>query len=893
MLCMALRRSSLVLLVAPLVASMAKQQGPLPDLQPRTYTSPSGRWALSIDPSQRDGSGPGRYRCTQDGKEAWSGEKPWSFYEACITDEGVSAGYSYSQGGLEQFAGGEFHVVILSPDGSVRLDESHNREPSHFMHMPPDPCGCGVFHQPDLGRIVFRLSDPDINRRSEEWWSFTLPDVKDAVRKRPRDELPSGDPRDIVVAVRGVPGTAFTLVEWRMFAWPKIGLQFTLHDANLKPVWDLTRPEELTGPDNQDTDELVRAVYESGTLLDEPGAARFAIGLPKSRERIRFAIEGTGSTLSVREIDRQPWSIKGKSEHPARFEDLPATQLKSRGTFDVGLGQPDPTGIRDIETFDFGPEQVLRLVRREKDRSHSLLRVDGAGHVLDEHHLDLSGLLPEIGPRFWSLGQSEWLVTQSPSGEGAKARAWQIDEATGTARQMADFDCPSIEGVAALESGRFVVLATERRKYTSEKTLRMFNADGQTLWKHEGNGDPQQPSSLFSPEAIATTTDGLVAVVDVIRHTLQVFGPDGTFHTHVDLESAWGREPRYPSTVRADVNGDVVIDDFEGNPPLYRMSIDGNVRAALTPHFPDGKTTTGLARNVRVAPDGRLWTTDGQRLLRMDDHGLVDLQFGALADANVLGEPSASAIDVFGRVLVQDAATGAVHVFDGKGGKLFVCRPEPTDFKDPDSIAHLAATRERGVIAQTGMRGFIRFGPDGARQDNLKVGLGSGSLVFSPVSDLAYCDEFGKGFVQLDAALGPGATFNRMPDGSWLEARDGPAVAPDGAVAVVASGAGIDRRGGRALLVLFETADPKAARVIDLPEETPSYCLALGRKWTAISGYGKDVLLVHRSDGRCIRFSVPDAGTVGNSWRFGFDPETNDLIALDATARKLRRFELP
>jgi hypothetical protein len=320
------------------------------------------------------------------------------------------------------------------------------------------------------------------------------------------------------------------------------------------------------------------------------------------------------------------------------------------------------------------------------------------------------------------------------------------------------------------------------------------------------------------------------------------------------------------------------------------MDVDGAVRSKLSPRFPDGKVADGLTRHVRVAPDGRLWARDDQRLLRMDDRGVVDLQIGVEANVDVLSEPSAAAIDVFGRALVQDKATGAVHVFDGKGKKLFTCRPEPTDFTDASSIAHLAATPERGIVAEADRDTFVQFGPDGTRQRTVTVEGRGMNLVFSPAGE-AYAGRFDAGFVALDEGLRPGTAFDRAPDGSWLQGADEPAVAPDGAVAVVDSvRMQISKRG--ISLVIFEKPDPKASRSIELPEGTPNYCLSLGRTWAVVAGFGSGGLLVHRVDGRKLRFAVPGVEE-GTSCRFGFDPESDELLALDTSARKLHRFALP
>ena len=67
-----------------------------PPLNPKTYYSPSGHFALHVDPSQRQGKGPADYRLLMDGQEVWSGERPFTFRNACVLDDGTVKGYVYS-----------------------------------------------------------------------------------------------------------------------------------------------------------------------------------------------------------------------------------------------------------------------------------------------------------------------------------------------------------------------------------------------------------------------------------------------------------------------------------------------------------------------------------------------------------------------------------------------------------------------------------------------------------------------------------------------------------------------------------------------------------------------------------------------------------------------------
>lgn len=887
---------------------VAPQFGQHPDLQPCKYKSPDGRWSLAVNPTHRDGSGPGEYVLAHDGKPVWSGEKPWTFWNAAVTDEGFVAGYSYSQGGLEMFAKGEFHVVILASDGTVKLDEAHAREPSRYEHGSPNPRANGLLLLPGSKRVVFRIADADLNRCSEEWWCFQLPDAKEVFRRRPRESFPSAalhsaatqkdeEPSLSLHAAQEVPGTALILIEWSLFDYPSIGLAISLHDAELQCCWNALFPRELNDPDEGREERTSRFAYEHGTLLPSPTAATFAIGLPHSQTCIRYVIDRETRPPAVREGARDPWKIPQEEEGAGpRFEDLPLVSPKELESFDLQMATAAQGAVHDVCAFAVSAPDALRFVRHEeKTRGYSLLRVDLKGSVLAEQPIELRGRLEDIAPQFWELGPSSWLATQSPYGEGGRSRAWRIDERGGVVTPLEGFACDEIDAVAPLGENAFVALATRREKYTMTKGLFAFDANGGESWHVWEDMNSDAPGALFSPEAIAVTTDRRVVVLDVIRHTLQYFRADGQFDRVLNLDRLIGKEAEYPSGLQPDIDGGLLVHDFNGTPPLHRLKLDGSLRSSLSPHFPDGRVVDGLTRNARVAPDGRLWATDGRSLLRMNEQGVVDLQVGTKADTDVLAAPSASTIDVFGRVLVQDQTTGAVHVFDGKGKRLFVCRPDPTDFKDPDSVVHLSATRERGVLAEAG-DGFdapyVEFASDGTRKRKQSFGDGLGNPVCSPRSDAVYVGKYGEGFVRLGDAKRPEVRFERAPDGYWLEGSEEPAIGPDGSVAVVSS-LGLGGATGGRILVLFESGEPAAGHSVQIPADTDCSCVAVGSKWTAVSGYGSEALLVPRRGGNLQRFKLSSESKQDASCRFGFDPESDEMLVYDCTAHRLHRFAKP
>src|SRR6187402_3753734 len=90
-------------------------------LEPREYSSPSGEYVLRVDPSARDGSGPGSYSLRKGSVEVWGREFPFTLREAVVADDGTSAGFGHKVRGY--YAEGDFVVALLSPRGELLFEE--------------------------------------------------------------------------------------------------------------------------------------------------------------------------------------------------------------------------------------------------------------------------------------------------------------------------------------------------------------------------------------------------------------------------------------------------------------------------------------------------------------------------------------------------------------------------------------------------------------------------------------------------------------------------------------------------------------------------------------------------------------------------------------------------
>ena len=122
-------------MIAPLLVFVASSlQGDVPfqgPIHPRVFTSPSGRWALDVNPST-DSEGAATYRLFLAGAVVWEREHPFTLTEVFLTEEALAFGHGYwdhHAGGCGLYAQywNESHVypvAVVHPNGEAEvLDE--------------------------------------------------------------------------------------------------------------------------------------------------------------------------------------------------------------------------------------------------------------------------------------------------------------------------------------------------------------------------------------------------------------------------------------------------------------------------------------------------------------------------------------------------------------------------------------------------------------------------------------------------------------------------------------------------------------------------------------------------------------------------------------------------
>jgi hypothetical protein len=872
-------------------------EAPPPTLNPKQYNSPSGRYSLFVNPSDLHGRNGGSYRLTRDGLEVWSGSRPYTLWQAFVTDLGVTGGYAYSHGwrgfsdaGFKAGAG-DFRVVIIDEHGKERLDQVTKREESRFLHTPPNPLATGLFVDAANDRMVVRVDDADADRRGEVWWTYHVSSGKPLATLRPNEQVPDPDPAAYIIDAKPVAGTPLTLVHWwrhRFDEQGRVGARFALIGLDGKPVWSSELPDDYSVPgDRVAEDRLMIKITQKGAILRTDQAGRYDLWYVRDARQVTFAVaRGPTGAWTVTEIGRRPYvepAASASSEAP-----IPERPLRLLGRIELKAPKSGPApDVRDISDFVFDDRGRIAFLRDVGGKTPALVVTDQLGKIVQTVSLD-AAISEHAG--VWSgpawLGGDRYHLLRGDPKNDKKMEAWRVDVLAATVVRIPRFSTTVLSEAAGFPDGGFVVkggLQYFPGGATGDCNLYAFDANGRGTWIVIG-GSGNGPADLFYLESVAVMTDGTVAVLDNIRELVQFFDRGGKQLRTIDLKKAWGRKPNYPTDVAADRDGGVLVLDFHGSPPLVRMGPDGAVRSEVRPKFPDGREFHLAA--ARVAPDGSLWVSDWHALLRLAESGVVDRVLGERPDTGRLGDADAVTVDFKGQIYAVAGRTGAVHIFEPGGRWLRVCSPDPSDVPEELSTAHLTVAESGDVYLGVSRDGrYLHFSPEGTR-------VGVESLELDEVTEKWYCQpgtgrRWVLGYEKVYLVDGAGKvllTVARRADGKWLDRPDEASIAPDGSLAVLSSG----REGPLAVTLYRPNGEP--IRTITLPSSvTWSFPrLAFDGKLVAIAGK-KEVVLFDASGEALGRFT-PAQGD-GSRWTPFLSPTSHELLLFNGRST-LYRFDV-
>lgn len=877
----------------PLAAQLA-----LPSVvNPAAYKSRSGVYSLEVDPGQMCGEGGGAYRLLRRGEEVWAGERPFTLLEAAVGDDGTAAGYAYL-GGVEGFAKQDsLHLVILDPRGAVRLDESTPRKMSNVVDGGPEPNVLGLVFDPDNDRVVFRVANVS---EPEVWKAYRLSDGKALVPFKPVSMMGPTKLSLSVTDAKPVRGTPLTLIQCWRDDWQKEerGARFALVDLSGKPVWVLDLPKDYQAASgDRKKQERVWSLGSTSGILDVSRPREFEIRVVATSERVVHLVESDGKGgWSVRETGRRPHAQDMAAEpQEAMDAAFPRRQLRHLGA--IGLGGPRESGrsvFRRLHDFDLDGRGRVGFAREDAPCELSLVVADTDGGAPREKKL---GRLEQQGCSrslvAWA-GGSRWAVTAEFAKAEKGEAGWWVDAENGRLQPLKLPPGLSVRAIAGRPGGGIVVLgeleASNAFGHDTRTVLLWLGAQGQEE-RRFSEGANSSASRLLSPNDVTVTTTGETMVIDVIRHRVVVFDPKGSLVRAVDLDKAWGRPASYPSGIAPDADGGFICEDFGAAVPFVRMRSDGSVRSGLQPRYEDGRPTGRLFR-VRAGPDGSVWGSDGEALLRLNEDGVVDRAIGAAADPDDLGEIAAVTVDAMDRIYAADRRTGAVHVYSPGGEPLHVCRPARGDVTEALKSPSLTVTTDGRIYLRPddGLQdrgGFIECSPAGERvaghawRDRSRLwNPANGGFWALGWHEISLLDQRGETV----------RTIQRRPDRTWLDWVSGAVVASDGSIAVDAESHGRKTQGGGRTLNLY-AADGTAIGSVPVPVEVSRHFAYDGRHIAVL--HSGDVRILDTTGKALFRFRPQPDGKQAQDWPLVLAAQGRELWLLDAATKTLHRYEMP
>lgn len=876
----------LALVVAPqLVHEAAAGFSMSREKQPSNYTSPSGEYALHVNPGDRSGAGPGNYRLTRRGKEVWSGRRDFTLWDARVTDDGTVAGYSYGAG-YEGWAhkGNDFRAVILDGRGQARLNASELRKSSRFLHQPNSPTASGMFIDEHGDRFVIRVDHPDINRGVEEWRTYRLSTGKPVGRYQPRQAYPARERGLWILAAEPIRGTPLTLINWWDFNASVVSAKFSLVDPETKPVWnlDLPRDYQVSGEAGE---ALQAEIRQHGAILDVQMPRSFEIRFAAASQRVRFDVAPEwGRRWKVTETSRKAYRSESDTKSPEAA--IPTKELKLLQKFELRSPQSPAGPIQSVRALMAAGPGRLAIVR-DAPGGASLCVVDYQGKVLHTVSLQQAWVQEERTRSHiaWA-GGARFYVVRSVYAEDAKTTAWIVDAAAGALTELPKLGCPHVKAIAALQGGGFVLLINHVQRYTSTPGVFAFDGEGRLLWKNydpRGYSNSDPPGRLLSPKAIAVTSRNEVAVLDNIRHTVQFFSAAGAHLRTWQLEKLWGRKPNYPTNLAAAPDGGILVYDFNAPIAVVAMDERGKILRQFKPRFAE-KRPIEPTDGVICDDAGRVWATDDHAQLRLDHTGTVVQVLGSPPTTTVLTTIKAVTMGPDGRFYAVDGRTHAVHRFSSDGKWQTVFRPLPTDFDGLTLRADVTVARNGDVYLSGANGGDLRFSSSGRR-----LGIQAHQEPGTRKAAVSTAARW-RGHSLLDARGREITRVQRRADGVWLDRMAETCTAPDGSLAVLDS---LLRKGekGAPGVTLF-APDGKVRRTFVLPQAMrQSYHIAYDGSRVAVSN-GPTVMLF-ASNGQP-QFTVTPASKSGKeAWWVPFLSGSGKYLSLFDGERTIYRYALP
>jgi hypothetical protein len=848
-------------------------------VDPYEAHSPDSAWALFVDPSSPDGDGPASYRLSHGKNVLWNVELPATLRDVQLGNDGAFAGTAHDDEGA-------LRLMVVGADGQARLDFVLAYEGS-WVDGPSFPRLLGTLGDFEHDRVVFRVEHIESSDTFEEWRAVRLSTGEQLSTLRPPPPFEREVAFCSIVSATPIRGAALVARGWSVLSTrgsPRArakGARFDVVDYDGNVVWTLDLPHDYeVGADEAAADRVRAWVREYGAVREVASARRFDAWFAAEKQRVTFEVtpdQAATTGWTVREVGRDPhWVVddpprKSDTASGSKLGSLSVTLL---GAIELQSGKLTSSSLLRFDIDDRGRLGYVVCGREQPSRFE--LR-DAKGAVVTGWPLEIAASGVASPPDAIWLRGDRWLVHTRTYGDNPHAVAWWLDVTNGALTPIPEFDCAPIESVDRTQDGGFIVLTEGSTTHASGSGLRSFDAEGKLRWRRTSVSGGSE-SSLLSAKDMRVNPRGQIGVLDNSRHWIQRFDMQGEFVGVIDVDELLGRRASYPADLGAAPAGDWIVHDFNGSPPVLRISYEGTLTSQLTPHFADGRAFLPEG-GIHVAFDGRMWATDGYAFLRLDEQGRVDFVVGEAPDTTHLGDVECSYIDPSGRILLADKRTHSVHVFDREGKHVAACNLAPSRVSGATAVDGISVSSDGKIHVALGnydSTSYSAFDSSGARVGDEHFG---GHVLFQTGKSSRWT--IGRGEIDLhDAAGALKKHLTRGSDNRWLDPGREACVAADGSLAIVS----------RRKLHVF-SADGAPVTSLEAPRMFGAEPLAFADGRVFVT-HQRKLWCIDLASGVVRNASLGDEVSERTQTRAAWRAEANELWILDEQAKRVLRYRV-
>lgn len=702
-----------------------------------------------MDPTELHGCGAARYQRFEGGVEKWAGVLPFTLQQGVVTEDGKLAGYSYSHG-LEgnlcpDGAPGEgtLNVVIVGPEGGVRLNDSRPRAVL-TMHGSVEPRCVDIVLQEMLDRFVLMVA----GRR--HWEMYQLSTGRQVAPFRENFDFNRDGALRGAVAVRGGP---LLLAHFRVSrSVSSDDSRFVLYDAEGREVWSKVVEADICSDPARPDVNLVWRLTRRSRFVSSTRDGQFELWSHSQQTNLRFQVvseEASPVRWRVRELGRVPGPAKlamfpsspearfarEKEIRTAALHGVPTRRLRPLGSFSFLSSDPSDVVVAPgASEFEIDDQGRFGFARRRPNGGWMLEVLSPQGVRL--RAIDLPFHKDGLGGTCW-LGGDRWLVWGSGDSDSVDPiHAWWVDGATGKVQAGPDLGRGRVDHICRWINGGFALLIGRIHDFAPSSTLVTFDRSGREVWRHTGSADGKEESQSFLlTSGMAFTASDQIAVVG--NDQVRLFSREGRPSGRWFLSGNLGRELNSLGAVCSGSDGTLLMEELGKVRTFLRFSSDGRLLNEFSPRRPDGTPVAPIYGFATAPRGGELWLNDSASLVAVDATGRVAQVLGPEPRLEQLTVPSFQSVDAYGRLHVFDGRTGAVHSFDGQGRRLRVL--DHALLRDPQCYRRSVFASADGTTivnlesAPPGFSGSVLFAPDATNGIPLHLDLDPVSQDLKPM----------------------------------------------------------------------------------------------------------------------------------------------------------------